>query len=215
MTGIVRVVVALIAIALGVGASVWWQQSSKIVPDYLNTFPEPRTLADFTLFNQDGKEVTKRVFDGYWSLLFSGYTYCPDVCPTTLSELNQIYPQLQQLPSKDPIQVVFLSVDPLRDTPQRLHDYIQFFNPDFIALTGPHTQLFPLARSMGMMYAVHADETNSANESYLVDHSASVVLINPLGQAVGRFKPEYEAGKLPVSNAEKILADMAQVTKGG
>ena len=144
----------------------------------------------------------------HWSLVFVGYTYCPDICPTTLAELKSIYPELQKIPSDYPIQIVLLSVDPKRDIPERLNEYINFFHPDFIAVSGEHSQLFPLVRAMGMMYSM---SESTDNPNYLVDHSSSVVVVNPKAQVVGRFKPEFVVGKLPISEGQKILADMPAI----
>jgi protein SCO1/2 len=98
-----------------------------------------------------------------------------------------------------------MSVDPKRDTPERLNEYINFFHPDFVAVSGEHSQLFPTVRAMGMMYSM---SESTDNPDYLVDHSSSVVVINPKAQVIGRFKPDFAPGKLPVSDGTKILADL-------
>ena len=204
--------VAALALVTGVGMA-WWfttQSTENETPKYLQTFPEPRQLAEVTLVNQQGETVTNEVFKGHWSLLFLGYTFCPDVCPTTMAALGKIYPELKNISTDSPIQVVFVSVDPKRDTPERLASYVEYFNPEFVALTGEHKMLFPFARSMGLMYAI-AESTDNPN--YLVDHSASVVVVDPNGLAIGRFKPEYNPGELAVSDSVQILTDMPVITK--
>ena len=204
--------VAALALVTGVGMA-WWfttQSTENETPKYLQTFPEPRQLAEVTLVNQQGETVTNEVFKGHWSLLFLGYTFCPDVCPTTMAALGKIYPELKNISTDSPIQVVFVSVDPKRDTPERLASYVEYFNPEFVALTGEHKMLFPFARSMGLMYAI-AESTDNPN--YLVDHSASVVVVDPNGLAIGRFKPEYNPGELAVSDSIQILTDMPVITK--
>ena len=204
--------VAALALVAGVGMA-WWfttQSTENDTPQYLQTFPEPRQLAEVTLVNQQGETVTNEVFKGHWSLLFLGYTFCPDVCPTTMAALGKIYPELKNISTDSPIQVVFVSVDPKRDTPERLASYVEYFNPEFVAVTGEHKMLFPFARSMGLMYAI-AESTDNPN--YLVDHSASVVVVDPNGLAIGRFKPEYNPGELAVSDSVQILTDMPVITK--
>ena len=204
--------VAALALVTGVGMA-WWfttQSTENETPKYLQTFPEPRQLAEVTLVNQQGETVTNEVFKGHWSLLFLGYTFCPDVCPTTMAALGKIYPELKNISTDSPIQVVFVSVDPKRDTPERLASYVEYFNPEFVAVTGEHKMLFPFARSMGLMYAI-AESTDNPN--YLVDHSASVVVVDPNGLAIGRFKPEYNPGELAVSDSVQILTDMPVITK--
>ena len=204
--------VAALALVAGVGMA-WWfttQSTENETPQYLQSFPEPRQLAEVTLVNQQGETVTNELFKGHWSLLFLGYTFCPDVCPTTMAALGKIYPELKNISTDSPIQVVFVSVDPKRDTPERLASYVEYFNPEFVAVTGEHKMLFPFARSMGLMYAI-AESTDNPN--YLVDHSASVVVVDPNGLAIGRFKPEYNPGELAVSDSVQILTDMPVITK--
>ena len=122
-----------------------------------------------------------------------------------MAELNNIYPELQALNSVEPIRIVFVSVDPKRDSVERLAEYVSYFNEEFIALTGEYKTLFPFVRNLGMMYAI-AESTDNPN--YLVDHSASVVLIDPEARVIGRFKPKREPGKLSISDSQQILADM-------
>ena len=204
--------VAALALVAGVVLA-WWftaQNADNEHPQYLQTFPEPRQLAEVSLVNQQGETVTNELFKGHWSLLFLGYTFCPDVCPTTMAALGKIYPELKNISTDSPIQVVFVSVDPKRDTPERLASYVEYFNPEFVAVTGEHKMLFPFARSLGLMYAI-AESTDNPN--YLVDHSASVVVVDPNGLAIGRFKPEYNPGELAVSDSVQILTDMPVITK--
>ncbi|MFS1701663.1 SCO family protein [Aestuariibacter sp. GS-14] len=180
-------------------------QPSVSAPEYFQYFPEPRILADISLVDQSNTPVDNGVFSGHWSLLFLGYTYCPDICPTTMASLGRIYPELKSNGTDAPIQVVFVSVDPNRDSPERLASYVEYFNTEFVALTGEHAQLFPFVRSLGLMYAI-AESTDNPN--YLVDHSASVVVIDPQGRALGRFKPKYTPGELAVSDSIQIANDL-------
>ncbi|WP_395338736.1 SCO family protein [Ningiella sp. W23] len=173
--------------------------------EHLNWYPQPRALIDFELSKHDGTSMTNADLQGKWTLGFVGYTFCPDICPVTLAELNKVYPQLQQSVEQTPLQVWFLSVDPNRDTVERLNEYVNYFNDNFVAATGEHKVLYPLVRSMGMMYAI---SESTDNPNYLVDHSASIVVINPNGHIVGRFKPKHSPGELAISDVEQILADM-------
>jgi protein SCO1/2 len=125
-----------------------------------------------------------------------------------MAELNTIYPELQALESVYPIRVVFVSVDPKRDSINRLSEYVSYFNKEFVAVTGEHKSLFPFVRNLGMMYAI-AESTDNPN--YLVDHSASVVLIDPQARVLGRFKPTRQPGRLSISDSQQILADMPVV----
>lgn len=172
---------------------------------HLNWYPMPRALSDFTITKHTGESFTNIHLQGKWTLAFVGYTFCPDICPVTLAELNKVYPQLSALATNNALQVWFLSVDPKRDTIERLNEYVNYFNPEFAATTGPHEQLFPLVRSMGMMYSM---SESTDNPNYLVDHSASIVVINPDGNVVGRFKPKHVLGQVSVSDTQQIVEDM-------
>lgn len=184
------------------------QQSAVLLSDktkHLSWFPQERALFDFTLTTHEGETFSTDNLKGKWTLAFVGYTFCPDICPVTLAEINSVYPQLTQHISDTPLQVWFLSVDPKRDTTERLNEYINYFNPEFVATTGPHTQLFPLVRSMGMMYSL---SESTDNPNYLVDHSASIVVINPRGNVVGRFRPKQVPGQLAISDLQQIVDDV-------
>ncbi len=201
-------IVALIALIGGVIGAIYISPPgfyNKAEPEYLSAYPMPRALADIQLTDQKGQPFTLDNLKGKWSLLFLGYTFCPDICPTTLASLNQIYPELQQIETDKPLQVVFISVDPKRDSISRLQEYTQFFNPEFVAATGGHDQLFPFVRSMGLMYAL---SESTENPNYLVDHSASVIVVNPQAQVIGRFKPAHQQGMPPITDGQQILHDM-------
>ena len=198
--------IAFVALVLGIVMALNIAPPKDIIKtQHVSLYPQVRALPDFQLVDHNNQTFTAENLKGHWSLIFVGYTYCPDICPTTLAQLKSIYPELQKIPTDFPIQVVLLSVDPKRDTPERLNEYINFFHSDFIAISGEHPQLFPLVRAMGMMYSM-SQSTDDPN--YLVDHSSSVVVVNPSAQVVGRFKPEFVAGQLPISEGQKILADM-------
>lgn len=197
--------IAMLALVVGVYLSISLTAPKK--PEFAQMYPAPRVLHDVQLQAHDGTQITNSWFEEQWTILFVGYTFCPDICPTTLAELKRIYPALSGLADETPIEVLFLSVDPNRDDVPRLNQYIEFFNPAFTAATAPHKQLFPFVRSLGMAYSM-AESTDNPN--YLVDHSASVVVINPDAMVVGRFKPHHKPGtaQLAISDGEQILADL-------
>ena len=200
------VITILILLSLGAGIVVsYYQSDNNQTTEFINLYPAPRQLTDFTLIDQHGQQLTQQQLREHWTLVFMGYTFCPDICPTTLAELKAIYPQLQAIVTDNPIQVLFISVDPKRDITPRLLEYINFFNPEFMAATAGHEVLFPLVRSMGMMYGM-SDSTE--NDNYLVDHSGAIVVINPQAQVVGRFKPEHQLGQPPISDGTQILHDL-------
>ena len=105
----------------------------------------------------------------------------------TLAKLNNVYKNLQ---ANYPLQVWFISVDPKRDIAQRRKEYIDYFNPDFLAVSGEHKDLFPFVRELGLIYAI----SDSDESDYAVDHSASVALVDGSGALRAIFKPEFKQG---------------------
>ncbi len=149
-------------------------------------FEPPRAIEPFQLTDQDQHPFGLLQLQQHWTLMFVGYTYCPDICPTTLAKLAGIYPQLlQQIPN---LQVVMVSADPQRDHSERLREYVHYFNPAFIGVTGEHAALLPFTRTLGLVYAM----TDAERQDYLIDHSASLVLIDSQGRHRASFKPKFD-----------------------
>ena len=171
----------------------------------LRLLPEPRVIADFALTDQDGHAFTLASLQGRWTLIFFGFTHCPDVCPTTLYDLSGVHKQLlgRLGANSGDHQVVFISVDPERDTPERLKSYVSYFHPDFIGVSGSDAQLRPLALQLGAAY--HVEDHEPGTEQYAVDHSASILLTDPSGRLYGVFPAPHDVGKL--------TADMAAVLR--
>lgn len=137
---------------------------------------------DFTLSSADGP-VSLRDFRGKLVLLYFGYTFCPDVCPTALTTLAQAVKQLSP-EDRQRVQVLFVSVDPARDTPQHLKEYLAFFDPGFIGVTGSAPEIAAAARSWGVYYAAQAPD---ASGRYSIDHSAFTALVGSNGKLVMRL----------------------------
>lgn len=163
-------------------------------------FPAPKALPPFKLTDQQGQAFDNERLMGKWSLIFLGYTSCPDICPTTMSKLAAAYPELNQ---ENSVQVIFLSVDPARDTPTRLAQYADFFHPDFLAVTGEHSELYSLTRALGMVYTMVGD-----GPDYQVDHSASIVVISPKGERYAVFKPKSDGQSIPQIRNQALISDM-------
>ncbi|MEC4091566.1 SCO family protein [Pseudoalteromonas rubra] len=175
-------------------------QPAPQVSEFAVHYEQPRTLKAFALEDQHGAQVTTEQLKGQWSLLFLGYTHCPDICPMTLAKLTNIAAQLE---SHQAVNVWFVAVDPQRDTQAKRKQYIDYFNPDFVAASAPHKVLFPFVRDIGLIYAIN----NSDQPEYYVDHSASIALVNPQAQLEAIFKPEFKAGEVPVINEAQLIAD--------
>lgn len=196
-------VIAILLIGLGGLLAVKFNPPKPVELQSGFMFPEAFALAPFELVDQHQQAFTNANLTDQWSLFFIGFTYCPDICPTTLNKLAAAYPELKKIA---PIQVVFLSVDPKRDTPDKLLSYVNFFNPEFKAVTGEQTQIFPLTRSLGFTYAMVGE-----GENYQVDHSAGYVLVSPQGTRVAVFKPTAELGQAPQVLNEALISDFAKI----
>ena len=176
--------------------------SSENDPQNLNAlvYENAKSLSDFTLKNQHGEPVTKAQFIGQWNLVFLGYTSCPDICPLTLAKLNAVYKELE---ADYPLQIWFVSVDPNRDTAEKRKQYIDYFNPNFLAVSGEHKDLFPVVRELGLIYAI----SDTTKADYAVDHSASVALVDDTGALRAIFKPEFKQGSVPLINSTQLTQE--------
>jgi protein SCO1/2 len=150
-------------------------------------------IADFTLTDQNGDKVSLSDFRGKPVFLFFGYTHCPDICPTTLAVLAQALRLLESDPVvAAELQGLFVSVDPARDTPESLKDYVAFFGERVVGVTGSAEQLGAFARQFGAMYAIDAPQPGKAADDYLVSHNATIFLVDPRARLHGRFPPPHE-----------------------
>lgn len=158
----------------------------------LALLPEPRAITEFGLSQPDGTRFGLDDLRGRWSLLFFGFTSCPDVCPSTLYDLDRMGDRLENagLAGRGLYQVVFVSVDPERDDPETLRRYVRHFDPDFRGVSGTHPQLSGLAGQLGLAYRV--DEHTTGAETYAVVHSSAVVLADPQARLRGAFAPPFD-----------------------
>lgn len=206
MNKVLYVVVALVALVTGVLLFSQFSQQPK--PEHALYYQQAREIKPFEMLDHNGEGFSNAQLTGKWSWIFLGYTSCPDVCPTTLQELNFIYDDLKAI---DPnTQVILVSADPKRDTTERLAGYIKYFNKEFIAVNGGHEVLFPFARNLGLMYAIN-DGEQAENGMYMVDHSASMVLINPEGRIAAIFQPNQVLGQIPTVEGDKLVSDFAKI----
>jgi len=193
------------AISTVAGISFWkvMQGPPQASSTSLLLLPEPRVIADFSLVDDEGRPFSLENLQGHWSVLFFGFTHCPDVCPSALYDLAQIRKSLAQdhPESARDLQVLFVSVDPERDTPEKLNQYVDYFDPSFIGVTGPEAQLAPLTLQLGIAYRIEDHEPGS--QQYTVDHSASFLLMNPDGKLHGVFPAPHQT--------EKMAAEIAAV----
>jgi protein SCO1/2 len=146
----------------------------------------PRALPAFSLQSANGA-LTAEQLKGSWTLVFLGFTHCPDVCPTTLTDLAkaQAVWDASKLPNKP--KLLFVSVDPERDNPKLLAEYAAFFNKDTLTATAPEAQLSKFTQSLGLVYMKVPQA-----DSYTMDHSSTLVLLNPNAEFAGLIRPPFK-----------------------
>ena len=196
----VGAVAAIGVLALGLAAAWVWRAvnlTPASPPRYVEvgrgayTLPRPDPIADFALLRHDGKPFGNGALTGQWTFLIFGYTFCPDFCPTTLAMFSQMHGLLAQQPERvRDVQFAMVTLDPERDTAELLAAYVPQFNPAFIGVTGSRTMVQRLADSVGADHQRHAPNSHG---HYLIDHSTSVLLVNPQGRVQGVFAPPHDA----------------------
>jgi protein SCO1/2 len=196
----VFILVAIVALILGL--TVYRVLSGKSAGDQtalidagVILLPQSRNLPDLTMTNQDGQPVQLDELKDKWTLLFFGYTYCPDICPTTLAQLRQIKSELPQS-ALSKLRIVLISVDPERDTPQQLKQYLGYFDKDFVGLTATVPDIQKLANGVSIPF-IPAD---TSKPGYTVDHSGNLALLGPDGTQRGFIRAPF--------NNQKLLAQL-------
>lgn len=208
----IYLIIALISLCAGSFGFYFMNKTKPLsMPEHALYYQQERPIVNVSLTDEDGQPFNNSQFIDKWSFIFFGYTSCPDVCPTTMQNMNFIYSDLTKIAPNS--QVILVSVDPNRDSIENLKQYITYFNPNFKALRAEHDVLFPFARSLGLMYAItgKGEQGLAGNESYWVDHSASLVLINPRGNIEAIFKPEQNVGEIPAINSELLISDYKKI----
>ncbi|MCG8433850.1 MAG: SCO family protein [Gammaproteobacteria bacterium] len=197
MKKIVYGVIILTAMAVGVTAGHLYREWQKPNPDTLQLqgtlFERPRPLPDFTLIDYDGQEFGKSKFQGAWTLVFYGFTNCPDVCPTTLATISRTIKLLNDAQASTLPEVLFISVDPMRDKPEKIKAYTKYFHENFKGATGDTANLLQIAQAMSVAYNyVPVDD----GRDYTVDHSSTILLINPRAELTAVFTAPHKADSL-------------------
>ena len=147
----------------------------------------PRNLGSFNLMDSAGKEFLPKDFKGKWNMLFFGFTFCPDICPITMSMLSRIEKGLD-IENQEKIRIFLVTVDPDRDSPDQLKVYLENFSENFIGLTGGLDQIYNFATRVN---APFNPIKNNKESNYTVDHTGSIILINPEGNYAGFFRAPH------------------------
>lgn len=194
----------LAAVALAAGFWFANQQQSPINTEIAGfAYPSPAALENIQLVDHHNKPFDESYFKGKWTFVYVGYTFCPDACPMTLTILDQLRNLLQESGDlQDNISMMLVSVDPARDTPERLNSYISHFNDRFVAATGEPEQIKAFTRQVSALFVV---PENPQDQNYLVDHSSTVILIDPNAAVHALFTPPQEAESL--ANDFKVIRD--------
>jgi protein SCO1/2 len=162
--------------------------------------PQHRDIPALSMTDQDGQPTRLDQLKGKWSLMFFGYTFCPDICPTTLAQLRRVKAQLPTA-SVERLQVILVSVDPQRDTPAKLKEYLGYFDKDFRGFNAPAPVLETFAKAVSMPYL----PPDTSKPNYTVSHSGNLALIGPDGTQRGFIRAPFDTQKL-VSQLPGVVA---------
>lgn len=195
-----RTTALLLVIALAAGAGlvvaqrVWNAPQAAPAPALaaVRLFEPARTLPAFSLRQSDGTPLVPGELRGHWTLVFLGFTHCPDVCPTTLAQLAQAQKRWEDLPESTRPRVLFVSVDPDRDSPDRVGEYAHAFHRDTLAATSDIPALEAFTRSLSLVFAKVPPADGAAADAYSVDHSAAMALLDPQGRMAGLVQPPFD-----------------------
>lgn len=205
-------IILLIALAAGLGLLAAQKvfapkpPSGLPVTESITFYPQPRPLPDFNLAQSDGTRLIPGELNGHWTLVFLGFTFCPDVCPTTLADLAGAQKQWEAIPDGLRPRVLFVSVDPERDTATRLGEYVHAFHKDTLAATGDTPSLEKFATALGFVFQkVPGDRFEEDATDYTMEHSAALAVLDPEGRLAGLIRPPF--------NAPAIARDLQKLTE--
>ncbi|RWU26974.1 cytochrome c oxidase assembly protein [Pseudomonas alkylphenolica] len=201
----VFILVALVAVILGLTVNKVLSGRSQgnpaeLIDAGIILLPQSRTVPGLEMTDENGQPVLMDELKGKWSLLFFGYTFCPDICPTTLAQLRQVKSELPK-EAVERLQVVLVSVDPNRDTPAQLKQYLGYFDKDFRGVTGSLDNLQKLANAVSIPF-IPAD---TSKPNYTVDHSGNLALLGPDGKQRGFIRAPF--------NNQKLVAQLPGLVK--
>ena len=192
-------VVIVAAIAVGVGIALYERSKESLALGAGTALIDRRPIGELAFVDQAGKPFSRANFEGRWSLVFTGFTNCPDVCPTTLA----LMAELRLLVHRDDLQFVFVSVDPERDTPEVVARYLAHFDPALVGATGNRAEMERFTAALGLAQV----RNPGVGDDYTVDHSTAFVLIDPEARVAGYFQAPHER--------DALAADLAALPRGG
>ena len=175
---------AAVAIAVGAGAAIYSRLKAPLELDSGTVLADPRPIGEFALLDQRGRPFGPEALENRWSLVFTGFTHCPDLCPTTLAFLAALRSRI----AGHPLQIVFVSVDPERDTPEAIASYLAHFDPGIAGVTGAGADIERFTKALGLAQV----RNPGVGGEYTVDHSVALVLIDPKVRVAGYFLPPHD-----------------------
>ena len=188
-------ILGLIGLALGMylGFAPEYTPPQPPVLKQATLLTPPKLVESPDLVDHDGKPFTGKSMQGQWSFFFFGYTNCPDVCPATMFVFKNIAKKLESMPKlKKQTRFVLASIDPQRDTVAHLKQYVQYYHPGFLGLTGTSDNLHKFSRQMGVIYGRSGSENPNDKDNYLIDHSSAILLVNPQGHLQAVFSAPHD-----------------------
>jgi len=192
----------LVLVIAGLAFAIWSLTSSEDHEWNGTEYDPPRELGEVTLIATNGEQLSLEDLQGKPVLLYFGYTYCPDFCPATLTDFQRVKMALGD--DGDDVAYVMVTVDPARDTPERMREYLEFFDPSFIGLTGSEDEINVAKREFGITsLAGEATPRANGDDVYWVDHSTQTYLLDP----DGNLMLEYAWG----TSADDITEDVRHV----
>lgn len=204
-----RTTFLILLVALATGAGLWaaeyvFNRSPASGPELqsMRLLSTPRELPLFSLQQADRTQLVPGELRGHWTVVFLGFTSCPDVCPTTLAELAQAQKRWAALPESTRPRVLFVSVDPERDTIEKLGEYAHGFHRDTLAATADIPSLEAFAKSLSLIFAKVPLGDGAAADQYTIDHSATLVVLDPQGRMAGVIQPPLQ----PKAIADDLIA---------
>ena len=157
---------------------------------------KPRNLSEFTLLGSDNKPFNNDSLNGHWTMAFFGFTSCGSICPTIMAELSKMYNLLESKGQKSLPNIVMISLDPKRDTLDKLASYVKAFHPSFYGASGDEVSLNKLTAEVGIAYAKITKKDDENSEGYDIEHTGTLILLNPKGEIAAFFTTPHNASLL-------------------
>ncbi len=172
--------------------------NNELLSNGLYLFDTPKKISDFIFYSANESEFSKSDLIGKWTLMYFGFTRCPDECPTTMYQISKLIKVLREkdFPLDDK-QWVLVSIDPERDTPEEINKYAKGFDEDFIGISNIRPMLINLATQLSVNNAMPNDD--SIDHSHLDNHVNNIILLNPEGEFAGIFRPPFDVSRLSLT----------------